>query len=177
MCCSDSLMPKSYRRLELTTEGKCIQGVFCNVDWPPVSKRGVKLRGRWSNLKKGSEEAMCKESWEEKYTEEKRENRRGDEEREEGWVRGREWDSGGMTPASGILLPCTSCSISFLLLMFPLCPFHSCQSYLFFLHWGQPYTHIHTPVFGPGQLSPVNSKGWLWSNSKWVWCCMFQPML
>lgn len=32
-------------------------------------------------MKRGrEEEAMCKESWEEKYTEEKRQNRRGDEE-------------------------------------------------------------------------------------------------
>lgn len=54
----------------------------------------------------------------------------GEQEWEEGWVRGREWDSGGLTPASGLLLHCTSCSISFLLLMLPLCLFHSCQSEL-----------------------------------------------
>lgn len=33
---------------------------------------------------KGSQEVMRLESWEEKYTEEKRRERRGDEEREEG---------------------------------------------------------------------------------------------
>ena len=47
---------------------------------------------------KGSEEAMCRESWEEKYTEEKGQSRRGDEGREEGGARGGEWDSGGLTP-------------------------------------------------------------------------------
>lgn len=100
-------------------------------------------RGWWSNLMKGQRKP-CVRNHGKKNTQRKREGTG-----EEGWVRGREWGSGGMTLASGHLLPCTSCSISFLLLMFPFAPFTLVSPTFFFFFFSfrsTAHPHSHTSV-------------------------------